>query len=172
MFLAIKDYPPMLAQAYRTLKPGGYVELSELGVTPEGTNQNYPPPFQIFRWLDLYDEAMKKMGFNSRVAHAFKNMLTDAGFVDVVERKFEVPWGAWPKDRRGKAIGLWHLEQLKQGLQGIVMGLFTRSLGWTPSEVEVFLVELRKPLDDKSYQLLDHAYVVCGRKPQESGAAN
>jgi len=159
MFLAIKDYPPMLAQAYRTLKPGGYVELSELGVTPEGTNQNYPPPFQIFRWLDLYDEAMKKMGFNSRVAHAFKNMLTDAGFVDVVERKFEVPWGAWPKDRRGKAIGLWHLEQLKQGLQGIVMGLFTRSLGWTPSEVEVFLVELRKPLDDKSYQLLDHASV-------------
>ena len=93
----------------RTLKPGGYVELSELGATPEGTNQNYPPPFQIFRWLDLYDEAMKKMGFNSRVAHAFKNMLTDAGFVDVVERKFEVPWGAWPKDRRGKAIGLWHL---------------------------------------------------------------
>ena len=50
-------------------------------------------------------------------------------------------------------------EQLKQGLQGIVMGLFTRSLGWTPSEVEVFLVELRKQLDDKSYQLLDHASV-------------
>lgn len=99
-------------------------------------------------------------------------MLTDAGFVDVVETKFEVPWGAWPKDRRRKAIGLWHLEQLKQGLQGIVMGLFTRSLGWTPSEVEVFLVELRKELDDKSYQLLDHAYVVCGRKPQESSGAN
>ncbi|OCK73045.1 S-adenosyl-L-methionine-dependent methyltransferase [Lepidopterella palustris CBS 459.81] len=165
MFLAIKDYPAMLAQAYRTLKPGGYVELSELGVTPEATNQNYPPPFQIFRWLDLYDEAMKKMGFNFRVAHAFKNMLTEAGFVDVVETKFEVPWGAWPKDRRRKAIGLWHLEQLKQGLQGIVMGLFTRSLGWTPSEVEVFLVELRKQLDDMSYQLLDHAYVVYGRKP-------
>ena len=50
-------------------------------------------------------------------------------------------------------------EQLKQGLQGIVMGLFTRSLGWTPAEVEVFLVELRKQLDDKSYQLLDHASV-------------
>ncbi|KAH6700629.1 hypothetical protein BKA61DRAFT_206887 [Leptodontidium sp. MPI-SDFR-AT-0119] len=69
---------------------------------------------------------MKKMGFNFGVAHAFKNMLTDAGFVDVVERKFEGTMGAWPKDRRGKAIGLWHLEQLKQGVQGIVMGLCTR----------------------------------------------
>jgi hypothetical protein len=143
---------------------------------------------------------MKKMGFNFRIAHSFKQMLADAGFVDIVEEKLEVPWGAWPKDRRRKAIGLWHLgmclrtcdcrpntdsvaEQLKQGLQGIVMGLFTRSLGWTPTEVEIFLVELRKQLDDRNYQLLDHAsvfafsplavnyahsnyrYVVYGRKP-------
>lgn len=49
------------------------------------------------------------MWFNFRVAHAFKNMLTDAGFVDVVETKLEVPWGTWPKDRRRKAIDLWHL---------------------------------------------------------------
>ncbi|KAH8587039.1 S-adenosyl-L-methionine-dependent methyltransferase [Bisporella sp. PMI_857] len=159
MFLAIKDYPAMLAQAYRTLKPGGYVELSELGVTPEATNQNYPPPFQIFRWLDLYDEAMKKMGFNFRVAHAFKNMLTDARFVDVVERKFEVPWGGMAQRPKRKGYRSLASRSLKQGLQGIVMGLFTRSLGWTPSEVEVFLVELRKQLDDKSYQLLDHASV-------------
>ncbi|KAH9211064.1 TAM domain methyltransferase, partial [Leptodontidium sp. 2 PMI_412] len=127
------------------LKPGGYVELSELGVTLEATNQNYPLPFQIFRWFDLYDEAIKKMWFNFRVAHAFKNMLTDAGFVDVVETKLAVPWGTWPKDRRRKAIDLWHLEQLKQGLQGIAAGLFTRSLGWTPTEVEVFLVGIRRP---------------------------
>jgi hypothetical protein len=119
---------------------------------------------------------MKKMGFNFRIAHSFKQMLADAGFVDIVEERLEVPWGAWPKDRRRKAIGLWHLglylrtcdcrsnanpvaEQLKQGLQGIVMGLFTRSLGWTQTEVEIFLVELRKQLDDKNYQLLDHASV-------------
>lgn len=49
------------------------------------------------------------------------------------------------------------IEQLKQGLQGIVMALFTRSLGWTQSEVEVFLVNLRKELDDWSYHMLDHA---------------
>lgn len=39
------------------------------------------------------------------------------------------------------------------------MGLFTRSLGWKPEEVEIFLVELRKQLDDRNYQLLDHALV-------------
>lgn len=102
----------------RTLKPGGYVELSELGVSPVATNHEYPPPFQILRWLDLYDEAMKKMGFNFRIAHAFKDMLKDAGFIDIVETKFEVPWGAWPKDRRKKAIGLWHLGLCSQVYDG------------------------------------------------------
>jgi hypothetical protein len=53
--------------------------------------------------------AMKEMGFNLRVASSFKNMLIDAGFEDVVETKLEVPWGAWPKERRRKAIGLWHV---------------------------------------------------------------
>ena len=43
------------------------------------------------------------------------------------------------------------------GLQGIAMGLFTRILGWTAAEVEVFLVGLRKELKDKSIHILDHA---------------
>lgn len=50
-------------------------------------------------------------------------------------------------------------EQLKQGLQGIVMAPLTRSLNWTQSQVEVFLVNVRKELDDMSYHILDHAYV-------------
>jgi hypothetical protein len=36
------------------------------------------------------------------------------------------------------------------------MMMFTRILGWTPPEVELFLVSLRKEIDDKSYHLLDH----------------
>jgi hypothetical protein len=52
---------------------------------------------------------MLKMGFDMSVAPRFKDMLIDAGFVDVVEEKFEVPWGAWPKERRLRAIGFWHV---------------------------------------------------------------
>lgn len=52
---------------------------------------------------------MKKMGFHMSVAPTFKDLLTDAGFVDVVETRFEVPWGAWPKERRLRAIGFWHI---------------------------------------------------------------
>jgi hypothetical protein len=47
-------------------------------------------------------------------------------------------------------------EQLKQGVQGIIMQLFMKVYGWTAEQVELFLVELRKELDDKNYHILDH----------------
>jgi ubiquinone/menaquinone biosynthesis C-methylase UbiE len=109
MFLAIKDYPAVLAQVYRTLKPGGYIELSELATLPTSTNPNYPSPVTIYRWLDLLAEASTRMGFTMRIAPTFKELLTNAGFVDVVETKFDVPWGTWPEDKRMKAVGFWHL---------------------------------------------------------------
>lgn len=43
------------------------------------------------------------------------------------------------------------------------MGLLTRSLGWSAAEVEVFLVGLRKELNDKSLHVLDHWFVVPSR---------
>lgn len=91
------------------MKPGGYIELSELEITPTATNPNHPQPVIIFQWLDLFNEAMNKVGYNMRVAHTFKDLLTNSGFVDMVETKFEVPWGAWPKEKRQKVIGFWHL---------------------------------------------------------------
>lgn len=118
------------------------------------------------------------MGFDMLIARKFKQLLIDAGFVDVTEEVFEVPWGGWPKDTRLKTIGVWHLggssmntdersgvclrwiEQLRMGLQGIAMALLTRSLGWSAAEVEVFLVGLRKELNDKSLHILDHWFVI------------
>lgn len=49
------------------------------------------------------------MGYDMLIARKFKQMMLDAGFVDVTEEIFEVPWGGWPKDTRLKAIGVWHL---------------------------------------------------------------
>lgn len=56
---------------------------------------------------------MKHMGFNFKIAHLLRAMMIEAGFVDVVERRLEVPWGAWPRDKRLRGIGLWHLGMFK-----------------------------------------------------------
>ncbi|MCJ1413149.1 hypothetical protein MMC19_007253 [Ptychographa xylographoides] len=165
LFLAVKDFPALLEQAYRTLKPGGYIELTELDIHPESYDNRMPENSQIKYWISLLDQASQRMGLDFFIARKFKGLLEDAGFVDVTEEIFEVPWGGWPKDTRLKTIGVWHLEQLLMGLQGIAMGLFTRQFGWTAEQVEVFLVGLRRELKDKHIHVIDHVYLVHGRKP-------
>lgn len=83
--------------------------MCELGANPKATNPDCLPPVQTFIWLDLLNEAMRKAGLQLRVAPTLKDLLKDAGFVDIVETKFEIPWGAWPHDQKQKAIGFWHL---------------------------------------------------------------
>jgi len=43
---------------------------------------------------------------------------------------------------------MWHQEATAPGLEGLSLGLFTRVLGWTKEEVEVFLVGVRRDMKD------------------------
>lgn len=52
------------------------------------------------------------------------------------------------------ALGMWTHENFGSSLSGISVALFTRGLGWTISELEVFLVEVRKEMRNTKY----HAY--------------
>lgn len=43
---------------------------------------------------------------------------------------------------------MWVLQNVDTGLGGISMAIFTRALGWSKEETEVFLVDVRKDLKD------------------------
>lgn len=158
MFMAIRDWPAMLEQAYRCVRPGGYVELAELRLDPVSADPSRPSAPTVREWNRIQGGILRSKGIDMTIALKFKQMLIEAGFEDVREEVMELPWGAWHPDPKLKAIGFWHLEQLKQGLQGIVMASMTRA-GWTSEQVEIFLAKLRRELDDPENHTVDHAYV-------------
>lgn len=49
---------------------------------------------------------------------------------------------------------MWHNENYCGGLSGLSMALFTRVLGMSPEELELFLVDVRKDMKDTKI----HAY--------------
>ena len=51
-------------------------------------------------------------------------------------------------------LGMWSLANVDPNLEGLSLAIFTRMLGWTPEEVALFLVGVRKEL--KSPRV--HAY--------------
>jgi hypothetical protein len=49
---------------------------------------------------------------------------------------------------------MWQLENLGGGLEAISVGIFTRVLGWSKPELDVFLVQVRNEMKDTKI----HAY--------------
>jgi len=43
---------------------------------------------------------------------------------------------------------MWCHENITKSLHGLSVALFTRGLGWSLAELEVFLVEVRKEMSD------------------------
>jgi hypothetical protein len=127
---------------YRALKPGGYIELMDHDLYPICIDDTMKPDNPLLSFCDHMVAAGKEMGLNFLVPRDFKNILRDAGYEDVTEVIKVCPLNTWPKDPRLKEIGLFQREQALEGLSGIGIGLFTRGLGWSLEQVEVFNMEV------------------------------
>lgn len=100
-------------------------------------------------------QAVASMGRDwGRVAN-YKQYLEDAGFVDVVEKKFEWPLGTWAKGTRMKMLGLWYREDLLAAMQGASLAILTKALGMDKEMGEELLVKVRE--DVMSNRI--HAYL-------------
>lgn len=112
------------------------------------------------------------LGLDLHMINRLPQGLRDAGFDDVTEARHKLPIGRWARDRRQRQKGIWFLRMiLMEGLSAIAKRPLTQGLGWKAEQVEMFLVDVRKSLNDTGV----HAYfpftVVYGRKPLGAGAA-
>lgn len=164
MVAAFSDWPKIFRSCYENLNPGGWAEFQEYYVEFQCIDDSLAGT-SIERWNKLILEAVEKTGRNGRAAAKFRRQLADAGFVDVVERKFALPGNAWAKGENEKMLGLMQMTNMLDGLHGMSMQLFTRILGWSAEAVEVFLVEVRKDFRNRDIHFYFVVYDVYGRKP-------
>jgi SAM-dependent methyltransferase len=165
MSTAIKNWPALLEQIYTALKPGGWIELPEFrweyGCDDDTMDKDYTPP----QMVDNIRAGLEKFGIDMHAARKNPDRLREAGFVNIRHEIKKVPVGPWPKDQNLKTIGLYNRSVIYDGLQAITMGPFTRGLGWTPEQVEVFLVKVRKDLMRTDVHSYVHFHSLCAQKP-------
>lgn len=138
------DWPKYFTQCYDHLIPGGWIEMQDIHYPIKCDDDSLPDDAPIKRWSDLMMEASAKIGRPMHIAHRYRDMLKDAGFVDIQEVHYKWPTNTWPKGKPEKELGAWTLQNLLDGLHGFTIGLLTRALGWTVQEVEVFLIGVRQ----------------------------
>lgn len=76
--------------------------------------------------------------------------MEQAGFVDVVEKKFKLPLGSWMEDPKHKELGKWCLMFMDQGVEGMILYMATTILGvsypFTTQDTAFLLLLLPTPL--------------------------
>ena len=123
------------------MAPGGYIEHSEPIPELKTEDGSISPSDVMHRVTDLATEASQKFGKNIMIAPLIKNMIKEAGFVDVVEKRYKWPIGEWPVDRKLKDIGRWNMKLWFEGLETYTLRLLTQYCGVSQNSVQPSYVD-------------------------------
>lgn len=89
---SIADWTALFKEAYKSLKPGGWVETYEPSATVESDDNSVLPGSAMSQWQKFFVEGGRKMGrpFTVFQDELQKKAMQEAGFVDIEERNFKV----------------------------------------------------------------------------------
>lgn len=143
-----------MASCFKNLVPGGYLEMQD-AVMPMHYVGDIPTTSSLYQWNQniVIASNLAKRPWNN--VKNYSQYFEAAGFEDIQMKKFYWPSNAWAKGRYFKTLSIYFQQDLMEGLEGLSMKLFTNFLGWTKEQVQLFLVGVRKDLQDRSI----HAYV-------------
>lgn len=153
------DFRDIVRKAFRYVEPGGWFESQEIYPSVYCDDGTMPADWPMLHWAKMQDDAAMNMGRPLRIANKLKRWYQEQGFINVKEEVFKVPMNPWPKDPQFKLIGRFHERNMLDGLQGFSLAFFHRGLGWTKEEIEVYLVDVRKALQDKRVHAYQKVYV-------------
>lgn len=102
---SVSDYPKLYKQAFDAIKPGGFLEISDIECGTFSDDDTLPSDTATVKWWRLMEEAAAKAGRPAPKAEQYKKWMEEVGFVDVEERILKRPTNDWPKDPKMKEIG-------------------------------------------------------------------
>ncbi|KAI9814556.1 MAG: hypothetical protein M1827_003111 [Pycnora praestabilis] len=167
---SIRDWPKLVGQCYQHVKPGGWVELACIHPQPLTDDNSTPADSGVVEFSNRVIEASAIVGVSLHEPTKFRQYMDEAGFVEIVERRFKIPVSPWPKDRRMKLIGAFETQSLLEGASAFSLRVFAKAFGWNQAETEISLVQLRKDVKNLKHHTYYEFIVVYGRKPNTTDA--
>ncbi|KAI1172160.1 S-adenosyl-L-methionine-dependent methyltransferase [Nemania sp. FL0916] len=155
----------LIATIYENLSPGGWGEFTEWIVSIQSTHNSFTET-SFYKWLKHWKTGLKKVGTTVHYPLQYKQLLTEAGFKNVTERKYAVPLNPWPPGKQLQKIGSMMSLNINTILEPLSMPIFTGVLGWTPDAVKSLLTEVRKDLANVEMHAYMTLFTVYAQKPR------
>ncbi|KAH0559282.1 hypothetical protein GP486_004206 [Trichoglossum hirsutum] len=153
----VVDWTRLYTEVYQALKPGAYIEHSEMCIELKSDDGPINPEHILGRWSETLFEASDAFGKPLGVAEHIKEQLEIVGFVDVVEQRFEWPIGEWREEKKLREIGKLNKTHWEQSIEGWCIALLTRALKFGADD---------RRRDEMKTMLTDLSMIVYGRRPE------
>jgi SAM-dependent methyltransferase len=160
------DEKRLFKQSLDALKPGGWLEIKEVAL-PLICNDDTLDGTCLTKWTEEIMKAANMIDTPLDKPWHYQQWMQEAGFVNVKELVYPLPINQWPKDRKLKDLGMWEMTNLLEGIEGFSMALFTKVLGWSRAELEVFLADVRKDVQNRKIHAYWRLVAVIGQKPPQ-----
>lgn len=174
LYGSIGDWTELYRQAYKALVPGGWLEDFEMNITLHSdTPEIRDDPEHIFKqWANVFFEAMDRIGKTGRIGMSgnMRKHMDEVGFVEIVEKTYQVPCGGWSSDPKMKEIGIFNFTFLDESLEGFALFLLKEIMGWEYNEIQVLVARMRKAIRNtksRPYYLVTNVYA---KKPEALAA--
>ncbi|KAK2669531.1 hypothetical protein RAB80_015057 [Fusarium oxysporum f. sp. vasinfectum] len=143
LYGSISDWSALFQEAFRSCKPGGWVESFEASPCLESDDDTVKEGSAMSEWGKFFIEGGKRLGrtFTILDDDLQKQGMEDAGFADIQTRDFKLPIGSWPKDPKMQEIGNFAFAAMDQDLEGFVLYMASVVLGWSQDEVTNALIQ-------------------------------
>lgn len=160
MLGSLADWGAVYREAYRVLKPSGWIEHCDYEIAvPAVGHSSLPPDSPFHQWGDIFRRAGDKTGRTFETTKQAPGLLQDAGFKDIQEKRLKLPIGSWPADKKLQDVGAYNLAATEAGLQGFALYLLTQVHGWTAEEANAYIERMRKELRNRKVHPYYFAFV-------------
>ncbi|KAM5347371.1 hypothetical protein ACJ41O_010376 [Fusarium nematophilum] len=165
---SIVDWPALYKQAYRCLKPGGWIESHEATPDIGSDDGSVVPTSAMGQWGQIFFEGGRRLQrpFSILEDKLQTEGMKEAGFVNIDEEDIKVPIGGWPQDSKLKEAGQYFQAAILQDIEGTLM-FIANLLGWSKAEIDVFGAHYRREIKSKKIHGYFLQKVVWAQKPLE-----
>lgn len=138
------------------LRPGyGWIEQIEVDLEPRCDNGTLPPNSYLKQWYGFLQDATQRCSRPIAYQQNTRQMLQQAGFIDIQETIIRAPYNSWPGDPHQKEIGRWYNLGLTEGLEAISLAPFHRAFGWDAERnIKPFVAQVKREVCSRKI----HAY--------------
>ncbi|KAI5848851.1 S-adenosyl-L-methionine-dependent methyltransferase [Tricharina praecox] len=158
----INDWPTFFSEAYRTLHPGGWLELQDDPGKLYTDNASTPlSTLAITRATSCFSSFLTSQGRASgEELFTFDALMRAAGFVDVELTRHNIPLGAWSKESATEQeIGTLNMLSALEGVDAYIFACVD------PGEAEALARQAKRDITNKKLELYTTFVVLKGRKP-------